>query len=119
MSLKTGISQSHNVPSDAVSHPYFLQSFLFIIDHVFNEPSFGNLFGSVDRACVDKFTKLSGKYKSFLRNLESSQMLYLTFFRRSRKLFRLNNIRLPASIECENKETLYTELKDNGFISFS
>ena len=53
--------KSPEVSLEDASQPYFLQSFLSIIDHVSNEPSFNNLFNNADRDCVNKFTNLTGK----------------------------------------------------------
>ncbi|CDI98020.1 fanconi associated nuclease 1 [Echinococcus multilocularis] len=93
---------------DGTSRLSFRQLFLFAIDHVSNEPCFANLFNNDDTDFIDKLIHLS----------EKSQILYLNLFRRSRKLFRSKTFRLPHEINSENIESLFTELTENGFISF-
>ncbi|KAM7538192.1 hypothetical protein Aperf_G00000075010 [Anoplocephala perfoliata] len=92
---------------NVIQQPYYLETFLFIISEVLNDPFYDNLFDIADRIYADKFLDLSDK----------SKIIYLILFRRSRKLHRLKTIRLPEQVDDNNLDNAYDELKNAGFLS--
>lgn len=43
-----------------IRHPYYLETFLFIISEVLKDPSYHKLFDDADRIYADKFLNLPG-----------------------------------------------------------
>lgn len=59
---------AHSMP-DTTFGSSFRQHFLFVIDHVSNEPCFASLFLGEDADCIGKFTGLSGRISINVKGL--------------------------------------------------
>nr|CDS28085.1 fanconi associated nuclease 1 [Hymenolepis microstoma] len=89
------VSENSNLP-DEIRQPYYLDAFLFIIKNIFQDSFYDKLFDRVD---------------------QKSKLVYLTLFRRSRKLYRSKTIRLLDQFSITDLDGAYKELINGGFFS--